>query len=72
MSNGKLMIIHVIVALIQKISLYKMSYFPEPYICRKNKIKVKLDLTNYERKCDLKSATSVDISELAKKVDLGS
>ena len=30
MSNGKVMINHLIVGLIKKILWYKMSYFPEP------------------------------------------
>ena len=34
MSNRKAMVIHVIVGLMKKILLYKMSYFPEPYNCR--------------------------------------
>ena len=29
-----------------------MSYFPEPYTCSKNKIKVELDLANYAKKSD--------------------
>ena len=33
-SNGKLMKTHLIVGLMKKILLYKMSYFPEPYNCR--------------------------------------
>ena len=32
MSKGKVMIINLIAGLIKKILLYKMSYFPEPYI----------------------------------------
>ena len=31
MVSGKVMIIHVIVGLIKKMLLYKMSYFSEPY-----------------------------------------
>ena len=38
------------------ISLYKMSYFPEPYTGSKNKIKVELYLANYAAKSDLKKA----------------
>ena len=33
LSNEKVMIIHLIIRLIKKILLYKMSYFPEPYTC---------------------------------------
>ena len=32
-----------------------MSYFPEPYTCSKNKIKVRRDLSNYATKSDLKN-----------------
>ena len=39
------MIIYLIVVLIKKILLYKMSYFPEPYNHIKNKIKVELDFS---------------------------
>ena len=48
------MIILLTIGLIKKILLYKMSYFPERCIRRKNKIKVKLDLPNYATKSDLK------------------
>ena len=54
MSNGKVMIIHLIVGLIEKILLHEMSYFSESYIHIKIKIKVELDLCNYARKSDLK------------------
>ena len=47
-----------------------MSYFPEPYTCSKNEIKVELDLSIYATKSDLKSATDLDTSNIAKKTDL--
>ena len=34
------------------------------------RVKVELDLSNYVTKADLKTATGVDISKFAKKVDL--
>ena len=68
--SGNVMIFHLIVRKIKKIFLYKISYFPEPYIHSKSKIKVELDLSNYTTKSDLKSATGVDASKIAKKVDL--
>ena len=46
MPNGKVMIKLLIVGMIKKILLYKMSYFPEPYNHSTQKIKVKLDLFN--------------------------
>ena len=48
MSNGKFMIIHLIVGLIKKVLLYKMSYFPL-YGHSKNEIKVNLDLSSYAK-----------------------
>ena len=60
MSNGKFMIIHLIVGLIKKILLYKMSFFPEPYTRSKNKIKIELDFSDYATKSDLKNAIGVD------------
>ena len=47
--------IHLIVGLIKKIFLYKMSYFREPYNRSKNKIKFELALSNYATKFDLKT-----------------
>ena len=38
MSNGKAMIILLIVGLTKKILLYKTSYYPEPYIRSKKEI----------------------------------
>ena len=38
-SNGKNMIIHLIVGLTKKISSYKKRYFSEPYTRSKNKTK---------------------------------
>ena len=63
MSNGKTVIILLIAWLIKKISLYKMSFFPETYTHSRNKIKVWLDLSNYEIKSNLKSAAGGDTSK---------
>ena len=57
MSNGKVIIICLIVGLKENISLYKMSYFPERYTHSKSKIKVKLYLLNNATKSDLKCPT---------------
>ena len=54
MSNGKIMITVLIIDLIKKILLYKMSYYPEPYTRGKKKMKAELDLSNYATKFDLK------------------
>ena len=64
------MIIHLIVGLIKKISLYEMSYFPGSFTHNKNKIKIELDLSNYATKYVLKNATGINRSDFAKKIDL--
>ena len=68
MSNRGVMIIHLIVGLIKKILLYQMSHFPERYTHSKNKVKLELDLSNYETNSDLKNATGVDASKFAKRL----
>ena len=55
------MIILLIVGVVKKIQLYKMSYSTEPYTRSKNKIK-----------SDLKNATGVDTQNVAKSADLAS
>ena len=58
------MITHLIVGLIKKI-LYKMSqYFPKPYEPFREYINVKVDLSNYATKSDLKNVTGTDTSGL--------
>ena len=52
--NGKAMIIQLITGLIKKI-LYKISqYFPKPYEPFEGDINVKVNLSNYATKTDLK------------------
>ena len=46
-----------------------MSYYP-PYKSSSNNIKVKLDLTNYATKTDLKNITHADVSSFASKTNL--
>ena len=48
-----------------------MSYYP-PYRSSSNNIKVKLDLTNYATKDDVKNITHVDVSSYATKNNLAS
>ena len=48
-----------------------MSYYP-PYKSSTNNIKVKLDLTNYATKDDVKNITHVDVSSYATKTNLAS
>ena len=64
------MIIHLIVGLIKKI-LYKMSqYFPKPYEPFGRDINVKVDLSNYATKADIKNITHADTSGFALKTNL--
>ena len=48
------------------------QYFPKPYRTFGGNINVKVDLSNYATKLDLKNATGVDTSKLAAKSDLAS
>ena len=49
----------------------KMSqYFPKPYEPLGGDINVKVHLSNYATKTDLKNATVIDTSKLASKSDL--
>ena len=66
------MVLVLIVGLKKRISLYKMSYFSEPYTRSKSKIKVELDFSNYATKSDLKNETGVDKLKFAKKANLAS
>ena len=64
------MIILLIVGLIKK-TLYKMSqYFPKPYEPFSGNINVKVDLSNYATKGDIKNITHVDTSRFALKTNL--
>ena len=78
MSNGKVVIIHFIVGLIKKIwcdsnvlQCIKMSkFFPEPYKPFGGYINVRVDLSSYATKTDLKNVTHVDTSSFALKTNL--
>ena len=63
MLNGKTMII---VGLIKRVM---SKYFPEPKSLG-GRVKVELDLSNYETKADLKNATDDDTSKFSTNVDL--
>ena len=72
MSNGKDRIIHFN-SWIDKKDLMQMSqYFPKPYEPFGGDINVKVDLSNYAAKTDLKNVTHVDISSFALKSYLAS
>ena len=59
--------------LLNKISLIKMSqYFPKRYKPFRRDIKVKIDLSNYAIKTDIKNISHVDTSSLALESNLAS
>ena len=67
MSNGKGMIIHLIVGLIKEKPCIKMSqYFPKPYKTFEENINIKVDLS------DLKNTSHVDTWRFAVKSNLAS
>ena len=66
------MTVHLIVGLIKK-TLYKMNeYFRKPFRSFGRNINIKVDLSNYARKTDLKNVTHVDSSSFALKTNLAS
>ena len=70
MLNEKVIIILLIVGLIKK-TLHKISqYFPKLYSSFKGNINVKVDLSNYATKVDLKNEAGIDTSNLALKSNL--
>ena len=72
MSNGKDMIIHLIVGLIKKTHIKMSQYFPKPFRSFGGNINVKVDLSNYVTKTDLKNVTHVGTSSFALKTNLAS
>ena len=48
------------------------QYFPKPFISFGGKVKVKVHLSNYARKTDLKNVAHVDTSSFALKTNLAS
>ena len=64
------MIILLIFGLIKK-TLYKMSqYFPKPFEPFGGNINVRVDLSNYATKDDIKNITHIDTSSFALKTNL--
>ena len=64
------MIILLIVGLIKR-TLYKMSqYFPKPYEPFRGDINVKIDLSDYATKVDIKNIAHVDTSSFALKTNV--
>ena len=76
MSNGKVMIVHLIAVLIKKcnsIDCIKMSqYFPKPYEPFGGDINIKVDFSNHATKTDIKNISHIDTSSFALKSHLAS
>ena len=77
MSNGKCMIIHLIVGLIKKIQcdsiVQKMSqHFPKPYEPFGGDINVKVNLSNYGTKTDIRNISHIDTLGFTLKTNLAS
>ena len=78
MSNGKVMINHLIARMIKKIqcdsigcNCLKMSqYFPKPYEQFGGYINIKVDLSNYATKTNIKNISHNDTSSFALKTNL--
>ena len=57
--------------LLNAIPLYKTSrYYPKPYKPFGKNIKVKVDLSNYATKADIKNTSHIDTSSFALKTNL--
>ena len=70
MSNGKVIIVHLIIGLTKK-TLYKMrKYCPKTYEPFGGDISVKVDLSNYATKADIKNVTNVNTSNFELKTNL--
>ena len=58
MSIGKVRVIHLVNLQMKKISIYKMTYYPEPHSYRRRKINVEFDLFNYAAKTGVNKSKS--------------
>ena len=70
MSNEKSMIVALIAGLIKKPHIKMSQYFLKPFRSFGGNINVKVDLSNYATKTDLKNVTHVDTSSFALKANL--
>ena len=66
------MIIHLIAGLIKKDLVQMSQYFSKPYDPFGGDINVKINLSNYATKTDLKNVSRVDVSNFALKSNLAS
>ena len=64
------MTFHLIVGVIKKNTLYNNELFPKLFWSFGRNINIKVDLSNYATKTDLKNITHVDISRFALKTNL--
>ena len=62
----------IMVRLIKRSHTKMSQYFPKPFRSFGGKINVKVDLSNYAAKADLKNVTHVDTSRFALKANLAS
>ena len=62
MSNGKNMTLHLIVGLIKRPRIKMSQYFPKPFKKFGGNINVKVDISNYATKIDLKNVRHIDTS----------
>ena len=72
MSNGKDTIIHLIVGLIKRPCIKMNQYFTKPFRSFSGNINVKVDLSNYATKTELKNVTHLDTSTFELKTNLAS
>ena len=70
MLYGKTMPIQWIAGMTERLSLYKMTYYPQSNSLSKNKIKVELDLANCSTQSEVKKSLGADASKFAKNIDL--
>ena len=64
------MIILLIVGLTKKPSFKMRQYFPKPYEPFSGNINVRVDLSNYATRADIKNITHIDTSSFALKTSL--
>ena len=72
MSNGKAVIIILLVGVIKRILSNKLTFFGEPSTRSKSKINIELVLSNYAANVGLKNGIDVDTSKFAKSVEIAS
>ena len=70
MSNGKDIISHLIVRLIKRNCIKMSKYFRKPFRSFGRNINVKVNLSNYATKADLKNVAYVATSSFSQKTNL--